>query len=258
MRVQGERAYVLHARPYSETSLLLDAFARGHGRLSLVAKGAKRARSRLAGVLRPFQPLLMSWSGRGEVLTLTAAEPVGSAPVLQGQALLCGWYMNELLVRLLHRHDAHAGLFDAYHDGIGALAGPDPEESTLRLFETVLLRELGYALVLDHEAGTRTAIDDAREYLYVPDRGPVASSAAGGTGVRVHGTTLRDLREGRISGSRSARESKALMRTLLSGLLDGRPLHSRRLLQRMRPAQSNPPSGREGARGAGPGGAAPE
>lgn len=227
---------MLHARPYSETSLLLDAFARGHGRLTLVAKGAKRPRSRLASVLRPFQPLLLGFSGKGEVLTLTGAEPDTGGPALHGRALLCGWYMNELLVRLLHRHDAHAALFDAYHEGLAALAASGDEEGPLRVFETVLLRELGYALVLDREGGTRRPVEDARRYVYVPDLGPVLAASAPPAGVEVHGATLRDLREGTLSSARAARESKALMRALLNGLLDGRPLHSRRLLQRMRPA----------------------
>lgn len=236
MRVQGEHGYVLHARPYSETSLLLDAFARGHGRLTLVAKGAKRGKSRLSGLLRPFQPLLVSWSGKGEVLTLTGAEPAAEALALRGRSLLCAYYMNELLVRLLHRHDAHAMLYDAYQEGLRALAASGAEEATLRAFETALLRELGYALVLDHEAGSRVPIVDTRRYVYVPDLGPVAETVAPRVGIRVHGATLRDLRSGQLSSARSARESKVLMRALLNGLLDGRPLHSRRLLQRMRPA----------------------
>ncbi|AZY48628.1 DNA repair protein RecO [Bordetella avium] len=144
-RVHDNRAYMLHATAWRETSLIVQSFSREHGCIALVAKGAKRPYSVLRPVLSAFQPLLMSWSGGGEVKTLIRAEVAGVHP-LGGAALMSAWYMNELLLRLLPREDAHPLLFDAYETALQQLAGGTRAAGALRRFEWVLLRETGYGV----------------------------------------------------------------------------------------------------------------
>jgi len=144
-RVHDSAAYVLHAAPWRETSLIVQAFSREHGSVALVAKGAKRPYSTLRPVLQVFQPLLLSWSGAGGVKTMTCAESLGVHP-LPGPALMSAWYMNELLLRLLPREDAHPQLFDAYGNALRSLAAGGAAAGALRCFEWTLLQETGYGL----------------------------------------------------------------------------------------------------------------
>src|SRR4030065_59435 len=151
---QDEPAFVLHSYPFRETSLILDVFSRSHGRLAIVARGARRPRSGLRGLLLNFQPLLLSWFGKGEVRTLHSAEWQGGQTYLQGTALMCGFYLNEMLLNLLARDDAHEQLFDYYRATLHRLAHEIDHAPPLRCFEKHLLQELGYALALEREAGT--------------------------------------------------------------------------------------------------------
>jgi len=144
-RVQDSAAYVLHATSWRETSLIVQVFSREHGSVALVAKGAKRPYSTLRPVLQAFQPLLLSWSGAGEVKTLTRADSAG-VHLLPGPALMSAWYMNELLLRLLPREDAHPQLFDAYDQALRSLAAGGWAAGALRCFEWTLLQETGYGL----------------------------------------------------------------------------------------------------------------
>ena len=153
-KVVLEPAYVLHHRPYRDSSLLLEMLTSGYGRVALIARGARRPKSHLHGLLQPFQPLFASWSMRGELGTLTAVEGRdGAGP--RGRTLISGFYMNELLMRLLHRHDPHPQLFAVYESALRGLAvtglPASAEQTVLRMYELTLLRELGYGLVLDHE-----------------------------------------------------------------------------------------------------------
>ncbi|VFR28431.1 DNA recombination and repair protein RecO [plant metagenome] len=144
-RVQDAAGYMLHATPWRETSLVVQAFSREHGCVAMVAKGAKRPYSTLRPVLNAFQPLLLSWTGMGEVKTLTRAESAG-IHALAGGALMSAWYMNELLLRLLPREDPHPVLYDAYVEALRQLAGGQRAAAALRRFEWVLLRETGYGV----------------------------------------------------------------------------------------------------------------
>src|SRR5262245_32086100 len=172
-RVERAAAFVLHAYPYSETSLLIEAFTRSHGRMPWVAKGARRAGSGLRGMLLAFQPLQASWSGRGDVRTLTRCEWLGGQPFLKGQGLLCGFYMNELLLRLLPREDPHEQLFDRYAAAVNEFAARHDPGPILRRFERALLQEVGYALVLDREGDTGKPIEAGALYRYDLERGPL-------------------------------------------------------------------------------------
>lgn len=145
-RVADAAAFLLHSSPWRETSLMLEAYSREHGRIALVAKGAKRPHSALRPVLMAFQPLALSWSGAGEVKTLTRAEWGGTLRLYGGPAMMSAWYMNELLLRLLPREDAHQNLFDAYDAALLGLAGGVRAAAALRRFEWILLRETGYGM----------------------------------------------------------------------------------------------------------------
>lgn len=232
MRVEQEPAFVLHARPYRETSLLVEVFSRRHGRLGLLAKGAKRRKSPLAGLLVPFLPLRLGWSGRGELGVVTGAEAAAPPHPLRGDALYCGFYINELLLRLLHRHDAHEGLYQAYAEALAALGGGSRRgEAVLRRFEMRLLAELGYALVLDRAAGGEPLAAETR-YRYEPDRGPVPVNGET-QGIVVYGRTLQALAAGRLEDAQVLAEAKRLMRGVLEIQLNGRPLHSRTLFRHL-------------------------
>ena len=227
-RIDGAAAFLLHAHPYSETSLILDVFARAHGRLALLARGARRPRSALRGVLLGFQPLELSWFGGGEVKTLAKAEWLGGLPLLTGKCLLLGYYLNELLLKLLPREDAHAVLYDAYAEALGALSRGAAEAAELRRFEKTLLRELGYGLALDREAGSGEPVRPDGQYIYQVERGAVAS--AGDEGVpTISGKTLLDLARDDYGDPRTLAESKVLMRQLVAHYLGGQPLQSRRV-----------------------------
>jgi len=237
-RHQDELAFVLHSYPFRETSLILDVFSRRHGRMAMVARGARRPRSSLRGVLMNFQPLLLSWFGKGEVRTLHSAEWQGGQPYLQGTALMCGFYLNELLLNLLARDDPHEQLFDYYRATLYRLAHEADHAATLRCFEKHLLQELGYALVLDREAGSDKAIQAEVCYRYVVERGPLPDESgpddrADSTGFLVLGKTLLDMAADEYADPATAQQSKQLMRMLLNHHLGGKILHTRELIKEL-------------------------
>lgn len=223
---------MLHSYPFKETSLVVELFTRDFGRVAVVARGARRPKSALRGVLLAFQPLLVSWSGKGELQTLIRAEWNGAYHPLKGLSLICGFYLNELLIKLLPRHDAHERLFGAYTGTLDAL-DPDIEPSALlRAFETALLRELGYAVTLDREADSGRAIAAEQRYTYVVERGPVPAEASPErNGVQLLGQTLLDMQSGDYSNAMTQQQSKALMRTLINHYLGDQVLHTRQLLR---------------------------
>ena len=234
IKVERQAAFVLHTRPYRETSLVVEAMTRDYGRIALVAKGVRRPRSAMRGVLMAFQPLEMTWSGKGEVVTLHSAEWQGGQPLLAGRALLCAYYLNELLINLLPREDAHEQVFDHYAQTLQSLAQATEENAlhsaSLRCFEKSLLAELGYGLLLTHDVGG-APIEPARRYLYEMESGPrslLDSSAATGT---ISGQTLLDMSTESFTNPVTLSESKTLMRSLMAFYLNGRQLHSRRLFE---------------------------
>jgi DNA repair protein RecO (recombination protein O) len=229
---QAGEGYVLHSYPYKETSLLVDAFTRSSGRITLVARSARRPRSAMRGTLMAFQPLSLSWYGRGEVKTLSKAEWLGGLGLLRGEALLCAFYLNELLMRLLAREDAHEALFDRYADALRHFAAGEASAPILRRFEKALLKELGYALVLDREAGTGAQIDPAAYYTYDPEKGPLVARGKD-TDQAVMGRTLLSLARDEFDDHRSLHEARALMRTLINHRLEARQLNSRKVFREL-------------------------
>ncbi len=234
-RVEGQAAYVLHLHPYSETSLVVDVFTREHGRVPLLARGARRPRSAMRGLLMSFQPLELGWFGGGEVKTLARAEWLGGMPLLGGRCLLLGYYLNELLLKMLPREDAHVALFDAYAAALRALAAGSDDAPELRRFEKALLKELGYGLTLDMDMETGRPVVPDLEYSYLIERGPVrkvptgTQSAGADETAAICGKTLLDMAADDYSDPRTRRESRRLMRTLIAHHLGGKPLQSRRV-----------------------------
>jgi len=231
-RRDGQPAYLLHTYPYRETSLVAEIYTRDAGRVALIARGARRPRSALRGVLMAFQPLLLGWSGKAELKTLHKAEWQGGYLPLRGLSLICGFYLNELLLKLLPREDPHERLFEAYADALAQLPHAQDHAAVLRRFERVLLRELGYGLVLDREVVGGTPIEPATRYCYVPERGPVpAGMAAAQSGVELAGQTLIDMAVDHYADPQTVQQSKALMRALINHCLGRQTLHTRQLLR---------------------------
>ena len=228
MRVSLTPIYVIHRRPYSETSAIVEAFTRDHGRIGLLAKGARRPRSRWAGALEPFQTLLASWSGRGALPTLTGLEVVPPRHRLDGALVIAGLYLNELLMRLTTRHDPHPELFEHYATAIGGLATGQSQETTMRVFEKRLLDTIGYGLMTHHDADTGECLVADDDYYYVRDHGPSRQPQAG---CKVSGEVLLALATESLTGEHQLREAKRLMRFVLAPHLGDKPLQTRTLYQ---------------------------
>jgi DNA repair protein RecO (recombination protein O) len=228
-----DKGYVLHTYPYRETSLILQVWTEKHGRLGLVAKGARRPRSPQRAVLVPFQPLALDWFGRGELRTLKTAEPAVPAIPLRGEYLLSAFYLNELLLKLTTRDDPHEGLYEAYDRAVTDLRTLAPLEPVLRRFELRLLQELGYAVELTREAGTHAPIAAEREYLYVVERGPVPATEGESRldAIRLRGLTLLDLERGRFDDPTTIAQAKGLMRLLINHSLNGQELATRTVVR---------------------------
>lgn len=230
-KVSLEASYILHSRPYRDNSLLVDLFSREHGLIGAVAKGAKQPKSKFNGLLQPFGLLLLSWSGRGELMTLTDAEPERPALRLTGQQLISGFYVNELLTRLLQRYDPHQKLFDVYHETLCMLEKGEHEEPVLRRFELCLLQETGYGLILDHDVETGEVMQSDAQYCYHIERGPVKVSGdeTQQLGLVIDGSTLLAIRGEELEGSRQLKQAKQLMRAIIAHQLGDKPLRSREL-----------------------------
>jgi len=229
-RADQEPGYVLHTYPYKETSLIVEAFTRGHGRVSLLARGARRPRSAMRGVLLAFHPLRLGWSGSAELSNLIAVEWGGALQPLAGRGLMCGFYLNELILRLLPREDPHEALFDAYSEALARLSAAQSFPAVLRSFEKRLLAELGYAPLLDREALSGAPIEASGSYVYEPDRGPVRASHGD---LLVSGRTLLDLAADDYSRSETRDEARHLMRALIGQRLHGQVLHTRSVLMEL-------------------------
>jgi len=229
--VDLEPAFLLHRRAFRESSAILEVFSHGHGRLGMVARGANRPRSSLRPALTPFVPLLMSWSGRGELATLRAVEVAAPPGALFGKALLSGMYLNELLMRLTHRHDPHPGLFKAYETAVIELRDDATLEQVLRVFEKRILKSIGYALILECEADGGDAVLAGEQYRYIADRGPTRDPQLAGEYVEISGQTLLALANEQPLSALEQREAKRLMRFSLAVHLGGKPLASRELFR---------------------------
>lgn len=250
IRQQLQPAYVIHTRAFRDTSMIVELFTPEHGRVSLLARGVKTGKAKKSLLLQPFRGLHVSWAGRGELPVLSAVEEAGNSLRLQGQALACGYYVNELIYYLLPRDDPAPGLFANYWSIISSLDDLACRDSALRKFELELLVQIGYEPQLDHDYTTGETIAPETVYRYrVPD-GPFAvghnavgepgsmddanvdrTPAAFQRGPQISGQTLLDLAAGSFNNPVTLRESRDLMRVLIHYRLDGRELLSRTLFK---------------------------
>jgi DNA repair protein RecO (recombination protein O) len=230
-RVELTLGYVLHHRPWRDTSRILEVFTREYGRLTLFARGVRGPHAKLAPLLQPFQPLLMSWSGRGEAASLAGAERAGGGAAPPAPSLIGCFYLNELLLRLTTRHDALPELFDDYHGALGALGGGAPLEPTLRIFEKRLLEALGYGLDLSSEAGGGRHIEAEGYYDFRPGQGLVGVA---GHASALSGRSLIALADEALSGERALADARRLLQAALAACLEGRPLATRAVARAMK------------------------
>ena len=236
-RADHQAGYVLHTYPYKETSLIVETFTRNFGRVALLARGARRPRSAMRGVLLSFHPLRLGWSGAAELGNLISAEWSGplqpASRPLGGRALMCGFYLNELLLRLLPRDDPHETLFEVYGQALKQLSEGQPQGSVLRSFEKRLLSELGYAPLLEREAVSGEPIEPSRRYVYEPDRGPMLSTHSSSQQLSISGQTLLDLAADEFSRPETRDEARMLLRSLIGQRLHGQVLHTRSVLREL-------------------------
>jgi DNA repair protein RecO (recombination protein O) len=238
-RVALAPAYILHQYAYRDTSRILEVFTAGHGRLTLFARGAAAPKSALKGLLRPFQRLLLSWSGRTDACSLTAAEIDGAATALPKERLMSGFYLNELLLKLTERCDPHPEIFMSYATCIDGLAAGGGEEGALRRFEKRLLDDLGYGLQLTTtEEGL--PVEPDRYYRMAAEHAPQACVAeAPGA---VYGRSLNDLDAENLEDARSLRDAKRVLRAAIDACLDGRSLKSREVMLALHRARQADPA----------------
>ena len=234
-RFQNRSAFVLRHRPYSETSLLVDLFTEKSGRITAIAKGARRLKSSYRGVLLPFQTLAVLFTGKGDVKTLTGAEPAGSRILLSRDHLMCGFYLNELIIKMLYRYDPYESLYPVYERALDELSCKLDAEFTLRRFEKHLLEQVGYGLHLQRDMSTGLPIDEHVLYRYLPEVGPIVNNSSRNDGVLIHGDALIALDQEGVFTERVRRELKQLNRIVLATHLQGKPLNSRRMYAQLYP-----------------------
>jgi len=229
LRIHEQPGFVLHSYMYKESSLIVDVFSRDHGRIALIAKGAKRPHSRLRGVLQTFQPLSLNWSGRSELRTLISAEWVGGMVPLESSALLYGFYLNELLLKLTAREDPHPTLFDHYVKTLARLANTESAQTVLRQFELAILKETGVAADLSVSAHNGSPVDPEEIYVVDPEGGPRPAKMSDSS-LRISGKTLLDMANEDYSDPMTQTQSKLLMRALLAHHLNGAQIQTRQIL----------------------------
>ena len=232
-RSQLQSAFVLHSRPWRETSLLLDVFTENYGKVGLCAKGVRGKKSPKRSLLQPHSPLLICWRGRGDLQTLTSIEPSSPAIKLTGNSLYSAFYINELMVRLLHRHDPHPELFHHYHKTIERLSEVKYLEKTLREFEMFLLATIGYGLTLEHDIDGEPLFDSNTYLLNVDGLFQIVENASVGNQTRYFlGANLISIAARDWQHQEILKDAKRLLRVSLQSLLGDKPLQSRKLFRR--------------------------
>lgn len=221
-------AFILSHRKYRETSLIIDVLTRDFGRISVLAKGVRKAKSRNLGVLQPFIPLTITFSGKAELKTLIDAEIIHPYRELTGLALYCGFYINELVALFLHKYDPHPEVFSQYRDCLTQLSADSAVEAALRRFEINLMDYAGYGLQLEHDDINAKPVDPMKNYRFTSELGPV--EAADG---QYSGTTLLAIKSRKFNDPRVLSEAKILMRAVLEVHLQGKPMKSRRVINNL-------------------------
>jgi DNA repair protein RecO (recombination protein O) len=257
-RVTLEPAYLLHHHPWRDSSRILELLTREHGRVAVIARSSRQSGARTGSALQPFTSMLVSWSARGELGTLTGVErrvPPSASPgasdgsgpsalepgAIEGDRLMSGFYANELLLKLLQRNDPHPALFDAYEGLVGRLRASATEAIRgLRLFEKRLLEELGWGLSLEREADGGAPVEPARSYRYALDGGAEPLDGVAEGSLIFCGSSLLSLARDELDDPRSLADARRLLRAALDRLLDGRPLRTREVMFEMRAHAARP------------------
>ena len=247
-RVQQQPGYILHRRPFRDSSQILDIVTLEHGKVAVVARGSRGSKSRLAGVLRPFLPLKVSWVSKSDLGTLTGAEAAGPPAGMVGDAMLSAYYVNELLLLFLHRHDPQPEIYALYEEVIRALVSSASVAASLRSFELEFLSLLGYAVNLNHEYGSHDPLDAARHYEYRMEQGPVAVERTDGALVFT-GCVLTGIAEQRFDDPDILRAANRLLREIISFHLGGKELKSRKVLMELHRGRIAPSKSKEQSSG---------
>jgi DNA repair protein RecO (recombination protein O) len=218
-------AFILQHRKYRETSLIIDVLTRDFGRISLLAKGVRKAKSKTAGLLQPFIPLAISYIGKGELKTLTDVEVVQPFPELKGLGLYCGFYINELVGYLLHKYDPHPEVFAYYQECLSRLPDASKIETTLRIFELDLMDNIGYGLQLQQDVSNKKPINPSKKYIFNIEQGPIEDENGPFSGKTLQAMSARDFTDSQVLA-----EAKILMRAAIDTHLQGKPLKSRTVI----------------------------
>jgi len=227
LSVYLQPAFILQQRKYRETSLIIDVLTRDFGRISLLAKGVRKAKSKTAGLLQPFVPLVISYVGKAELKTLTDVEIIQPFSEIKGLALYCGFYMNELVGCFLHKYDPHPEVFEHYRDCLSGLMDSSRMEAALRLFEFDLMDSVGYGLQLEYDDND-SPIDPSKKYDFTVGQGPVESVGGQFSGKTLQAISLREFTDPQVLA-----EAKILMRTVIDVYLQGKPLKSRTVINKI-------------------------
>lgn len=228
-RSELRTAYVLHPRPYRDSSVLLELLVEGEGRVAAIARLSKKANSARNAILQPFTPISVNLTGKGDLYSLRSAESVGKMTHLTGDRLACGLYLNELLLHLTHRDDQNPGLFNIYQMALASIERDSDLHDGLRRFEIALLNQLGYGLILDHEADSTTPIQPDWYYCYQPELGPIRTNQNHPGSVQ--GETLLCLSKGSSLEKGQKFQAKQMMQQVISHHLGGKKLRSRELIR---------------------------
>jgi len=235
MRVETQVAYILHKRPYRDTSQILDVFTRDYGRVSLMSRGSRNPKAKVAGLLQILSPLLVSWGGRGDLFFLNSVELADlKPPGLKGKSLKSAMYVNELLIYMLHKNDVHTDVFDLYHECLYDLREILNIEKTLRLFEKKLLQSLGFGLNLVTDADTGKPVEKHCHYAYHFEHGPVLcqENRQSKHNPVLSGGSLIAYENNQFESEHHFSEIKSLMRYVLNGHLGHQKLRSRELFRK--------------------------
>jgi len=227
-RVEHQVGFILKSQAFKENSLIHQVFTRDYGVISILSKGSKTKSSKHGSLLQPFKALSLSWVGKSDLKTLTSTDDSSNITQLKGRSLYCGFYVNELILSLLHKHDAHPGLFDAFKEIIVRLSTGEHLEVHLREFEKILFDEIGYGLILEYEMDNKLPITRNQYYIYYPGQGPKVVNDQRHPDA-ISGGTLINLNNNNLQNKTELKQAKRLMRRLIDIQLDGKILKSRDL-----------------------------
>ncbi|MFK8052705.1 MAG: DNA repair protein RecO [Woeseiaceae bacterium] len=239
-RIKLQPCWVLHRRDFRDSSQIVDVISRDHGRVAMVARGVKRPKSRHRGLLQPFSPLLISWVAGRELATMSDVEQGGSALQLGQDALMCGFYANELLLKMTHRFDPQPEVFELYTAVIDRLSGTEQVAIALREFEWQFLNQIGFGLNLLYEVESGQEIEDTASYHLIVDQGPVLTDATEWSGAVYAGHCLRAIANNDWRDPATLVAARRILGAAIDLQLDGKPLHSRRILREMYRRQADP------------------